>query len=134
MMAINFNGCETLHDVHFRHADKLAGLVLKQFFGTYPKDMVELSTPIYSVQRIDTGLIAFHTEDGVGNRGTLSFPPLTEVVTSINEVGDVFWSPDDYKKSIFSISDLPEFPYNSPDELFTALQLPSEILEDVNHS
>lgn len=130
MSRINFDACKTVGDIERLHGEVLVGKMLFEWDMTETKWVN--NEPYNEVRKmLIFGLraigkhIEFDTEEMVGQREQIAFHAGLQVVTNIVEMGDVFWSPDDYKKTNYTIDDLSEDDYDFDGFLRTANDFPT---------
>jgi hypothetical protein len=112
MSRINFNGCKTVMDIERLHGEILPGNVLMEMDETIKwvdgkPTMPTVRMPIFGVYATEKSVL-FEAEREIGKRELLAFPAGQMVVTSIVEVGDIFWGIEDGDNVQYTIDDLRE--------------------------
>lgn len=112
MSRINFNSCEIVADIERLHCEVLPGKMLLEMDETIiwvnGKPTCNISRlPIFGVYASEN-TVAFEIEKVINKRELIAFPAGQMVVTSVVEVGDIFWGIEDGDNLQYSIDDLTE--------------------------
>ena len=131
MSSINFNSCVVVGDIERLHGEVLPGNMLleidetiKWVDGKPTCDVVRM--PIFGVYASENSII-FETERIMNRRELLAFPAGQLVITSIMDVGDIFWGIDDGDSVQYSIDGLQENDLDFDGLLRTYVELPGSI-------